>query len=65
MKAWRKKKANDMDVPPYVIFGDKTMIDIAIKKPRSKAELLEVHGIGEAKVEYFGTSILRIVENFL
>ena len=65
LKAWRKKKANDMDVPPYVIFGDKTMIDIAIKKPRSKAELLEVHGIGEAKVEYFGTSILRIVENFL
>lgn len=64
LKAWRRKKASDMDVPPYVIFGDKTLIDIAEKRPKTKAELLEIHGIGQAKVENFGTSVLRIIENF-
>lgn len=64
LKAWRKKKAADLNVPPYVIFGDKTLIDIAVKKPSSKAELMEIYGIGEAKVENFGSSILRIIENF-
>lgn len=64
LKLWRKKKAADMDVPPYVIFGDKTLLDIATKRPKTKDELLEIYGIGEAKVENFGNSILRIIENF-
>lgn len=62
LKSWRKRKADDMNVPPYVIFGDKTMLDIAAKKPKTKTELLNVYGIGEAKAEQFGRAILRIVE---
>ena len=52
-----------MNVPPYVIFGDKTMYDIAVKKPRDLSELLNVHGIGQAKAEQFGRRILKIVRN--
>lgn len=63
LKEWRKRKADDMNVPPYVIFGDKTMYDIAAKKPKNKTELLRVYGIGEAKAEQFGKSIIRIIEN--
>lgn len=63
LKAWRKRKADDMNVPPYVIFGDKTLLDLASKKPASKSELQNVYGIGTAKAEQFGKAILRIIAN--
>ena len=63
LKAWRKRKADDLNVPPYVIFGDKTLLDLAAKKPKSKQELLNVYGIGRAKAEEFGRSILQIIED--
>lgn len=62
LKAWRKRKAEDMNVPSYIVFGDKTLLDIAAKKPKSKKELMNVYGIGEAKAEEFGKSLIRIVE---
>jgi len=61
LKKWRKKKAEEMNVPPYVIFGDRTMNDIAAKKPRREADLFDVTGLGEKKVEKFGEEILQIV----
>ena len=61
LKAWRKRKADDLNVPPYVIFGDKTLLDLAAKKPKSRQELLNVYGIGRAKAEEFGRSILQII----
>ena len=61
LKAWRKRKAEDMNMPPYIIFNDKTLFDIAAKKPKSKTDLQNVYGIGQAKIEQFGTTILRIV----
>lgn len=63
IKAWRKRKADDMNIAPYQIFGDKTMFDLAAKKPKTKAELLNIYGIGRAKAEEFGKAILRIVCN--
>lgn len=63
LKAWRKRKASDMNVPPYVIFGDKTLNDLAAKKPSSKSELLKIYGMGSVKVENFGNSILGIINN--
>lgn len=63
LKNWRKRKADDLNVPPYVIFGDKTMLDLAAKKPKNKAELLRIYGIGQAKAEQFGSTILRIISD--
>lgn len=65
LRKWRKKTADEMNIPPYVIFGDKTLYDIAAKKPRSKPELYNIHGIGEAKVEQFGRFILAAVNEVL
>lgn len=61
LRSWRRKAADEMNVPPYVIFGDKTLFDIAQKKPHSTKELLNCYGIGENKARSFGDSILRIV----
>ena len=65
LKAWRRRKADDMNVPPYVIFGDKTLYDIAAKKPSDRASLLRVYGIGEAKAEQFGKSIIAVIEDVM
>ena len=62
LKNWRKKKAADMNVPPYVIFGDKTVYDIAAKKPKSKADLRKIYGLGSVKIENFGNSILALID---
>ncbi len=64
LKKWRKRKADDMNVPPYVIFNDKTLMDIAAKKPSNKTELLNIYGLGTVKVENFGKSILNTIEEF-
>lgn len=62
LRSWRKKHAEEMNVPPYVIFGDKTMLDIASKKPKTIKELLSCYGIGETKAKTMGHEILRIVD---
>lgn len=63
LKRWRKNKAEEENVPPYVIFGDKTISDIVAKKPQTETDLLSIYGIGSVKVEKFGSAILRIVKN--
>lgn len=62
LKSWRKRKADDLNIAPYMIFGDKTLLDLAAKKPKNRGELLNVYGIGRAKAEEFGRSILHIIE---
>ena len=62
LKAWRKRKADDLNIAPYMIFGDKTLLDLAAKKPKTRGDLLNVYGIGRAKAEEFGRAILQIIE---
>ena len=63
IKDWRRHAAEEENVPPYVIFGDRTIEDLIFKKPRTVRELLNVFGIGEIKAEKFGSALLRLVEN--
>ncbi|WP_287282085.1 DNA helicase RecQ [Treponema sp.] len=65
LRKWRKKIAEELNVPPYVIFGDRTLFSIAENKPKKEAELLNCYGIGKSKTEKFGWNILRIVKNSL
>jgi ATP-dependent DNA helicase RecQ len=54
----RRKLANDAGVPPYVIFHDSTLREIAARKPRSLSELAEVQGVGAVKLERYGQTML-------
>lgn len=65
LKKWRKRKSEDLNVPPYVIFNDKTLLDLAAKKPKTKFDLQTVYGLGNIKIENFGKSILSILEDFV
>ena len=64
IKEWRKNKAEKENVPPYVIFGDKTLEELVEKKPSNTRELLTVFGIGEAKAEKIGSQLLRMIKGY-
>lgn len=60
----RKKRtelAKENGVPPYVIFHDKTLLEMAQKAPRSSSELLQISGVGEAKLKRFGEAFLEVL----
>ena len=63
IKDWRKNLAEEMNVPPYIIFGDKTLEELVEKKPKTREELLKVFGIGEVKADNIGSAVLRLISN--
>jgi len=60
----RKKLADASGVPPYVIFSDKTLAEMATYFPQSRERLLDIHGIGAVKCEKFGAAFLQIIDRF-
>lgn len=65
LKEMRKKLAKEAEVPPYVIFGDRTLEDIAVKKPVALSQLTDIYGIGEVKADRYGDEIISIVRKHL
>ena len=61
LKKWRKQKAQEESVPPYIICNDRTLLDIAWKMPHTREELLGCYGVGESKAERYGAEILGVV----
>ena len=65
LKALRLKLATKRRVPAYVIFPDRTLIDMAQKVPLTKWDFAEVSGVGEAKLEQFGDMFLEEIKAFV
>ncbi len=65
LKAARMELAKAQGVPPYVIFHDKSLLDMALIKPDSMQRMALVHGIGEQKLEKYGQTFLQVVAKFL
>ncbi len=61
LRTWRREQARAADVPAFVIFNDATLTAIAERRPRNRAQLLRVPGVGEVKAQRFGDEVLRIV----
>ncbi|MFN6355777.1 MAG: DNA helicase RecQ [Cyanobacteriota bacterium] len=63
LKSWRMEQARQQGVPPYVVFHDRTLIEIAQRRPSSEEELAGVSGVGRAKLERYGADLLaRLAE---
>ncbi|WP_165007161.1 DNA helicase RecQ [Neisseria yangbaofengii] len=62
LRKWRMEKAKAAEVPAYVICGDKTLRDVVEKLPQNLAELHEIYGLGEAKINSFGLEILEVCQ---
>jgi ATP-dependent DNA helicase RecQ len=57
----RMEMARAQNVPPYVIFHDKTLIELAAARPASRAEMANVPGVGEAKLDRYGPAFLAVI----
>ena len=62
LKKLRLEIAREESMPPYIIFSDKTLIDMAAKMPASKPEMLDVSGVGENKFAKYGERFLEAIE---
>ncbi len=64
LRAERLSIAKDLDVPPYVVFPDTTLIALAKERPRDREELLDIPGIGVSKRDRFGDAFLAVIDDF-
>jgi ATP-dependent DNA helicase RecQ len=60
----RMEIARTQNLPPYVIFHDKTLIELAGARPTSRSEMAKVPGVGEAKLDRYGPAFLEVIANF-
>jgi ATP-dependent DNA helicase RecQ len=62
LRAWRRDRAAEQHVPPYVIFHDATLADIARRRPRDADALKTVSGVGQSKLARYGAAVLALVQ---
>jgi len=58
LKEWRRKRAQADGVPAYVVFHDRTLVEIAERRPRDRGDLASISGIGPAKLERYAEEVL-------
>jgi superfamily II DNA helicase RecQ len=61
LKKTRKRIADEQDVPAYIVFNDAVLLQMALKKPRSGGEMLEVSGVGEVKLKKYGKIFMETI----
>lgn len=60
----RKQIAEEEKVPPYVIFSDRTLIEMCIHYPRSAASLLQISGVGKVKLKKYGRDFVQVIAQY-
>ncbi|AQM61521.1 DNA helicase RecQ [Clostridium baratii] len=63
LKSWRKIKAIKENIRPYIIFSDRTLIDISNIKPYDTKSLMNIRGMGEKKLQKYGDEILELIRD--
>ncbi|MGW6665061.1 DNA helicase RecQ [Peribacillus sp. NPDC055009] len=65
LRQLRKELASTENVPPFIIFSDASLKDMAVKLPRTEEEFLEVKGVGVQKFERFGAAFLQVISEYV
>lgn len=65
LRLLRTEIAKAENVPPYVVFADKTLIEMAARKPQTREEMLTISGLGEYKLTKYGSLFSETIEKFL
>lgn len=65
LKVLRKKIAREKDLPPYVIFQDPSLEEMATTYPTTKDDLAQVNGVGMGKVNKFGREFLQVIQQYV
>ncbi len=61
LRSWRSDRAREESVPPYIVFGDKVLREIARQRPANLDELGDISGIGPAKLDKYGEMVLALL----
>ena len=65
LKTLRRKIAKEKNLPPYVIFQDPSLEEMATTYPTTKDDLAQVNGVGMGKVNKFGKEFLEVIQNYV
>ena len=65
LKDLRRKEAQKLDIPPFVIFQDPSLEDMALKYPISMDELVNIYGVGEGKAKKYGEPFLNFIAEYV
>jgi len=65
LRALRKQEAENLSVPPYVIFGDKALREMSVLYPQTESAFLEISGVGNQKLEQFGELFMDAIEDYV
>lgn len=61
----RKKVAKKLGVPPFVVFQEPSLEDMALKYPISQVELINIHGVGEGKAKKYGADFIALINRYV
>lgn len=64
LRLLRLQIAKEEAVPPYIVFTDKTLVDMCDKLPKTEAEMLDVSGVGQNKLKKYGKRFLEEITSF-
>ena len=64
LKTLRQKLASEAGLPPYVICHDRTLVELAQKRPKTEAQLHDITGLGDRKIARYGAALLEVVQAF-
>jgi ATP-dependent DNA helicase RecQ len=63
LRELRKSLADRQRVPSYIVFSDKVLVEMATRRPSNEIELLEVSGVGPAKLRKYGSEFLAVLRS--
>ena len=64
LRALRTEIAREESMPPYIIFSDKTLVDMCVRAPLEKREMMQVTGVGESKYKRYGERFLAVIADY-
>lgn len=65
LRQTRRQLADQQNVPPFMIFSDRTLHDMARLQPQTPADFLQVSGVGQVKLQQYGESMLNAIQQYL
>ena len=64
LRALRRELADDAGLPPYMVFGDRSLMEMAAYFPHSRESFLQMHGVGQAKAERYADPFLAAIQTY-
>ena len=62
LRAKRSEIAKKQNIPPYIVFHDRTLLEMAKLRPQSFMEMAEINGVGQVKIKRYGDEFLEVIQ---